>query len=141
MTRRPQITRRWEGYKRAESGFCPELCCSGEAVSHTSDVHVTPLWEDADTERYHGQKAPLGSISLKEKHLLGSTEQIQFHPSFPTFCSSFVAVQGLSLVTKHTLQSTQASVFVAHKLSCPVECEIFLDQGSNLCPLHWHMDS
>ena len=95
MTRRPQITRRWEGYKRAESGFCPELCCSGEAVSHTSDVHVTPLWEDADTERYHGQKAPLGSISLKEKHLLGSTEQIQFHPSFPTFCSSFVAVQGL----------------------------------------------
>ena len=57
-------------------------------MSHTSDVHVTPLWEDADTECYHGQKAPSGSVSLKEKHT-------QFHPSFPIFCSSFVAVQGL----------------------------------------------
>ena len=26
-------------------------------------------------------------------------------------------------------------------LRCPAACEIFLDQGSNLCPLHWLVDS
>ena len=28
-----------------------------------------------------------------------------------------------------------ASVVVAHRLSCPMACGIFLDQGLNLCPL------
>ena len=54
-------------------------------MSHTSDVRVTPLLEDADTERYHGQKAPPGSVSLKEKPSLGSTEQIHsFTPASPS---------------------------------------------------------
>ena len=35
----------------------------------------------------------------------------------------------------------QASVVVALRLSCPVACGIFPDQGSNLCPLHWQVDS
>ena len=34
-----------------------------------------------------------------------------------------------------------ASVVVAWGLSCSVACGIFLDQGSNPCPLHWQMDS
>ena len=38
------------------------------------------------------------------------------------------------------LQSA-VSVVVAHGLSCSVACGIFLDQGSNLCPLHWQADS
>ena len=29
------------------------------------------------------------------------------------------------------------SVVGAHGLSCPVACGIFLEQGSNPCPLHW----
>ena len=33
------------------------------------------------------------------------------------------------------------SVVVAHGLSCSVACGIFLDQGSNLCLLHWQADS
>ena len=33
------------------------------------------------------------------------------------------------------------SVVVAHGLSCSAACGIFLDQGSNLCPLHWQADS
>ena len=33
------------------------------------------------------------------------------------------------------------SAVVAHKLSCPAACEIFQDQQSNLCSLHWQMDS
>ena len=34
-----------------------------------------------------------------------------------------------------------ASVVVARVLSCPAVCGIFPDQGSNLCPRHWQMDS
>ena len=30
---------------------------------------------------------------------------------------------------------------MAHRLSCSTACGIFLDQGSNLCPLHWQADS
>ena len=33
------------------------------------------------------------------------------------------------------------SVVVVHGLSCSVACGIFLDQGSNPCPLHWQADS
>ena len=35
----------------------------------------------------------------------------------------------------------RASVVVAHRLSCSAACGIFLDQSSNLCPLHWQADS
>ena len=33
------------------------------------------------------------------------------------------------------------SIVVAHGLSCPEACEIFLDKGLNLCPLHCEADS
>ena len=36
---------------------------------------------------------------------------------------------------------TQALVVVMHKLSCPEACGIFLDPGSNPCPLLWQADS
>ena len=32
-------------------------------------------------------------------------------------------------------------IIVVHGLSCSAACGIFLDQGSNLCPLHWQVDS
>ena len=35
----------------------------------------------------------------------------------------------------------QASVVVVLGLSCPIACGIFLNQGSNQCPLHWQVDS
>ena len=35
----------------------------------------------------------------------------------------------------------QASVVVAHGLSCSEARGIFRDQGSNLCLLHWQVDS
>ena len=34
----------------------------------------------------------------------------------------------------------KGSVVVVHRLSFPSACGIFLDQGVNLCPLHWRMD-
>ena len=57
---------------------------------------------------------------------------------------SFIVVHGLliavaSLVVEHGL--TWASVVVAHGLHCSAACGIFLDQGSNPCPLHWQADS
>ena len=43
-----------------------------------------------------------------------------------------------SLVAEHMQAlGASASVAVTHGLSCFVACGIFLDQGSNLCPLHW----
>ena len=45
-----------------------------------------------------------------------------------------------STVAAHRPQST-GSVVVAYRLSCSATCGIFPDQGSNLCPLHWQVDS
>ena len=45
-----------------------------------------------------------------------------------------------SPVAEHGLQSA-GSVVLAHGLSCSAACGIFSDQGSNLCPLHWQVDS
>ena len=39
------------------------------------------------------------------------------------------------------LYSTGSVVVVLCGLSCSVACGISLDQGSNLCPLHWRVDS
>ena len=33
------------------------------------------------------------------------------------------------------------AVLRLHSFSCPEACEIFLDQESNPCPLHWQADS
>ena len=77
-------------------------------------------------------------------------------------CWVFVSVRGLSLVAAsgdHSssrcvglslsrpllLRSTGSrhagSVVVAPGPSCSAACGIFLDQGSNPCPLHWQADS
>ena len=76
-------------------------------------------------------------------------------------CRVFVAARGLSLFAMSwgysslrcagflqwllLLQSTgsrvQASVVVAHGLTCSAACGIFPDQGSNPCPLNWQADS
>ena len=45
-----------------------------------------------------------------------------------------------SVVVASGLQST-GSVVVAHGFSCSSACGIFLDQGSNPCPLLWQADS
>ena len=37
--------------------------------------------------------------------------------------------------------STCGSTAVVHRVSCSVACGTFPDQGSNLCHLHWQVDS
>ena len=44
-------------------------------------------------------------------------------------------------LVEHRLQGTWASVVVAHRLNCTMSCGIFPDQGLNLCPLPWQVDS
>ena len=55
--------------------------------------------------------------------------------------SSLVSELELLTMVASLLQGTRArhtsSVRVAHGLSYPVTCQIFPDQGSNPCPLHW----
>ena len=59
-------------------------------------------------------------------------------------CSSSLYV-AFSLPWLLLLQSTGSRAHglttVAHRRSCSVACGIFLDQGSNLCHLHWQSDS
>ena len=54
-------------------------------------------------------------------------------------CTGF-SLQWLLLLWSRAL-GTQASVVVAHGLSCSTACGIFPDQGSNPSPLHWQVDS
>ena len=49
--------------------------------------------------------------------------------------SSFVESSGYSL------SSNSQAQYMVHRLSCSAACGIFLDQGSNPCPLHWQVDS
>ena len=58
----------------------------------------------------------------------------------------FIAVRGpltvaASLLLRSTGSRRAGSVVVAHGPSCSAACGIFLDQGSNRCPLHWQADS
>ena len=40
-----------------------------------------------------------------------------------------------------TAMASLEALVVVYWLSCPAACGIFLDQGWNLCPLHWQADS
>ena len=59
---------------------------------------------------------------------------------------SLIVMRGLlievaSFTAEHGLQGTRASGVVAHRLSCSMAYRIFLDQGSNQCPLDCKADS
>ena len=52
---------------------------------------------------------------------------------------SVVVACGL-VVEAPGLQSA-GSIVAVHRLSCSEACGVCLDQGSDLCPLHWQVDS
>ena len=58
--------------------------------------------------------------------------------SLAVMCGLLAAVA--SLVAEHGLQSP-GEIVVVHGLSCSAACGTFLDQGLNICPLHWQLDS
>ena len=53
--------------------------------------------------------------------------------------ASVLKARGLSNCSSRALE--HGSIAVAHRLSCSVACGISLDQGLNLCLLHWQADS
>ena len=53
-------------------------------------------------------------------------------------CGRLTAVA--SLAAEYRIYGAGSTV-AAHRPSQSVACGIFLDQGSNLCPLHWQVDS
>ena len=53
-------------------------------------------------------------------------------------CGLLLAVP--SLVAEHRFYSVWVSAIVPHGPSYSVACGILLDQGSNLCALHWQAD-
>jgi len=55
--------------------------------------------------------------------------------------SSVVAAPRLSSCGSRALELGPSLVVVTQRFSCSTVCGIFLDQGSNLCPLHWLADS
>jgi len=56
------------------------------------------------------------------------------------FVENGLSVTRASVIAAPGLQSP-SSVVVAKGLSCFTACENFLDQGLNLCLLHWQVDS
>ena len=53
-------------------------------------------------------------------------------------CSHRHFIVVTSMIVEHRISGLVAVVL---GLSCPAACGIFLDKESNLCPLHWQVDS
>ena len=92
--------------------------------------------------------------------VLGLSRSVGFSRAVTGGGSSLVAAVGFSLRRPLLMRSTGSGrsgfstcgmwapklestdlVLMAHELGCSVAREIFLDQGSNLCPLHWQAES
>ena len=54
-------------------------------------------------------------------------------------CGPLIAVD--SVVVEPGLHGEHASVAGTHRLSCPIACEMFPDQGSNLCRMDCKVNS
>ena len=79
-------------------------------------------------------RASIAVASLVAEHGLQGIWALVVAPK-----GSVVAPQG-SVVAIPRLQST-GSIVMAHRLSRPEACRIFLDQGSNPWLLHWQVNS
>ena len=69
-----------------------------------------------------------------------STRAQKLQHTGPTACGLQQLQHGDSVVAERGLKSA-GSVAVVHGLSCSAACGILPDQGFNLCPLHWQVDS
>ena len=88
--------------------------------------------------RFFSSSSYCGLILIKKKFIYFSLCRI----CAAVHRLSLVAVRRfLIVVTPHHRVQALGSVIAVLGLSCPTTCGIFPDQGSNLCPLHWQMDS
>ena len=72
----------------------------------------------------------LSSCNMRASHYRGFSS-----------CRALAVTAWASVVVAHGLRAQAGSIVMAHGLSCSTVCGIFRDQESNLCLLHWQMDS
>ena len=97
--------------------------CIGSSLLH---VGFLWLWRAGSTLRCGAWASHRGGFSCCGARALGAQ-------------ASVVAARGLSVCGVRA--ESAGSVVVVRGLSCSMACRIFLDQGANLCPLHWQADS
>ena len=139
---------------------CWGWICSPECLwTGISDVFPnSPLWSLSGAASHHGS-----GFFQSEKHAQKKPAFFCFkflnviyfllHWVFVTVCrvSLVVASEGSSAVRRlliavaslvwSTGSRRTGSVVVVHRLSRPMACGIFPDQGLNPCPLHWQADA
>ena len=81
----------------------------------------------------------MGSLLL-HKPFSGCREWVSLCGGF-SGCRAHTLSRHMGSVVVASWLSSPGSVVVAHGLSCFTACGVLLDQESNLCLLHWHVDS
>ena len=119
---------------RLECGL--KCYCVSNETSYLAEANTNTLWRNA-----------LYVLSFKKNVIYFDVWVFVFWFSWLRWV--FIAARGLfsscrewGLLLLWSMDSRHAGlIVVAHVISCSVACGIFLDQGSNLCPLHWQVDS
>ena len=105
----------------------PYICCLQETHFRSKDTHRLKVrgWKKVFHANGNQKKVGVAILFLN------------------TFICLFVClfIYLWLLLSWSTGSRHTGSVVVAHGLTCSVTCGIFLDQGSNPCPLHWQADS
>ena len=132
-------------YTYEDTPACMSWCPSAAPKGCSSAMGCVPAF------RWHPEPGPQrsagctlrGTCPVGLEDLLGPRWVSAAVRARPGFCG-----QGLHSVVLSGLLSLwstgsrhRGSVVVAHGLSCPMVCRIFPNQGMNLCPLHWQVDS
>ena len=73
--------------------------------------------------------------------LMGAPHSGSFSCGAQALGASFPVAQDVGSVLEALGLWSVGSVVVAQRLELLHDIRIFLDQGLNMCPLHWHADS
>ena len=108
--------------------FCPVLCCTCASQTFCA---LTCGW---DLRSFLSRLSSLPSGCSGSLLLRVDSSSCGRPGLLSVRCSGSSHGRGVSYCGAWAL-GTQASAVAAHRLSCPMACGLFLDQGSNICPL------
>ena len=115
-----------------------KLCRKQKVKLHNNtNFHNCPCASSLDRDLYAYASFWLHRVFTAAWAVSGCSEQ-GLHCSCS--CGMRTPCGGCSWGRSRTL-GTQESVVVVCGLSCSATCEIFSEQGSNPCPLHWQTES
>ena len=89
---------------------------------------------------FHSLRSLLIFLNYLFTYIFGCSGSSLPHKGFLLLQCTGFSLQWLSLF-RALAPGAQASIVVAHGLSCSTACGVFLDQGSTPCPLRWQVDS